>query len=60
MSALYTRNKFFDHVWWVGAEVLGDFEDVVHVDEVVFLSKTESYEVAIDESWPQFIQDFCF
>ena len=60
MSALYAYNKFFDRECWVGAEVLGDFEVLVHLDDAVEISKEECYEVAIEDSWPLFIQDFYY
>lgn len=57
MSVVYARNKFFDFENWSGAEDLGVFEDVVHIDDVSAMTTFESYEVAIEDSWPYFIRD---
>ena len=59
MSGVYSYNKLFDTEYWMGAENLTQFNCVVHVDEVVTLSEQEIYEAAIENSWPEFIQDFC-
>lgn len=57
MSVVYSRNKLFDVENWAGAEVLGGFEDVVHVDDASDLTVFEAYEVSIEDSWPNFIRD---
>ena len=57
MSVVYSRNRFFDVENWTGAEVLGSFEDVVHVDDASDLTVFEAYEVSIEDSWPSFIRD---
>ena len=57
MSVVYSRNKLFDVENWAVAEVLGGFEDVVHVDDASDLTVFEAYEVSIEDSWPNFIRD---
>ncbi len=57
MSVVYSHNKFFDLENWAGAEVLGGFEDIVRIDDVSELTSFESYEVSIEDSWPNFIRD---
>ncbi|NLL36200.1 MAG: hypothetical protein GX256_01610 [Fretibacterium sp.] len=58
MNGVYAKNKFFATQWWTGAEALEDFDCVVYVDDVTTLTGLESYEAAIENSWPEFIQDF--
>ena len=49
MSVVYSRNRFFDVENWTGAEVLGGFEDVVHVDDASDL--TVGYFMAFGKYW---------
>lgn len=57
MSVVYSHNKFFDFENWTGIQVLGEFEDVVHVDDASAMNWFETYEAAIEDSWPSFIRD---
>lgn len=57
MSVIYSHNRFFDMENWAGAEVLGGFESAVRIDDVAELTVFDSYEVSIEDSWPNFIRD---
>ncbi|MDR2178981.1 MAG: hypothetical protein LBP21_01605 [Synergistaceae bacterium] len=59
MGGVYVRNKLFDIYFRAGAEDLPELEKDVSVDDVTSMSVMESYETALEDTWPEFIEDFC-
>ena len=62
MSGVYSRNKYFDTVYTVGAQELPELEEDVYVEDAVTSTIFESYEdhlYDMSNGWPMFIRDFC-
>ena len=58
MAGVYSHNKLFYDFCWMATEMLPEFEDDVHTDLAVTTTGYEDYEVALEESWPDFIKTF--
>ncbi|MDR1873838.1 MAG: hypothetical protein LBQ90_02330 [Synergistaceae bacterium] len=59
MSGVYAHNKLCGDFQGRGEEELAFLEDEVYVDEALRMSVLESYDTVIENSWADFIKDFC-
>ena len=57
MPGVYSRNKSCDTEHWVGEIAMDGFEEFVFIDGIMELPALESYEEAIENFWPLFIED---
>ena len=58
-SGVYSRNKYFDSFYMMGAQDLPRLEEDVYIDSAVNTTTFESYEDYLTDGWPDFIRDFC-
>ena len=59
LNGIYSRNKYFDSFYMIGAQELPYLEEDVYVDHVVSSTIFESYEDYLAQGWADFIRDFC-
>ena len=57
MPGVYSHNRMCDAEHWVGEVAMNDFEELVLVDDIMDTPVIETYEVAIENFWPLFIED---
>ena len=57
MPGIYSHNKDCDKKQWAGEAALGDFEEFIFLDSLMEVPALESYEEALENFWPAFIED---
>ncbi|GHS93398.1 hypothetical protein AGMMS50276_03750 [Synergistales bacterium] len=55
MSGVYSRNNIFKNNYVNGVDDLPVLEDRIFGEEAVIMPVWDSYEIAIEEDWAQFI-----
>jgi hypothetical protein len=59
MSGVYAHNRQCNDLQGKEEEELALLENEVYVDEALRTSVFENYETVIENSWADFIKDFC-
>jgi len=59
LNGIFSRNKLFDTVYYIGAQGLPELERDFHVEDVTTMTIFESYEDYLVDGWPDFTRDFC-
>ena len=57
MPGVYSHNRACDAEHWVGEIAMNGFEEFVLIDDIMNTPTFETYEEAIENFWPLFIED---
>ena len=58
MRGIYSRNKYFDTTYMMGAQDLPYLEEEDYVEDATTSTIFDSYDDYLAEGWPEFIRDF--
>ena len=58
MNGVYSYNKLFDDLYWMGAETLPQLEEAVFAAETMYTTPVDDFEATVDDFWPDFVKDF--